>query len=114
MNPQQVMDALIKAQNELVRLNDNYKSFGIQKEKAERKYRIELQKKLILLRAERVPSSIIQDLAKGDEIISQFRLERGLAENNYFTCKEAMNNKRIEIESLRSILTWQRVELNNS
>ena len=114
MNPQQIMEVLIKAQNELSRLNENYKNFGIQKEKAERTYRIELRKKLIQLRAERVPSSIIQDLAKGDERISQLRLERGLAENNYITCKEAMNNKRIEIDSLRSILTWQRVELGNS
>lgn len=114
MNPQQVMEALLKAQYDLTKLNDNYKNFGIQKEKAERAYRMELRKKLIQLRADKTPSNIIQDIAKGDEKISQLRLERGLAENNYFTCKEAMNNKRSEIESLRSILTWQRVELGNS
>lgn len=114
MNPQQVMEALLKAQYDLTKLNDNYKNFGIQKEHTERTYRMELRKKLIQLRAEKTPSSMIQDLAKGDERISQLRLERGLAENNYFTCKEAMNNKRSEIESLRSILTWQRVELGNS
>lgn len=114
MNPQKVMEALLKAQCDLTKLNDNYKNFGIQKEKAERTYRMELRKKLIQLRAEKTPSSMVQDLAKGDERISQLRLERGLAENNYFTCKEAMNNKRSEIESLRSILTWQRVELVNS
>lgn len=114
MNPQQIMEQIEKTKNELSKLNDNLKNFGIQKEKTERIYRIELRKMLLKLRIEKIPTSIIQDVAKGDERISQLRLERGLAENNYITCKEALNNKRIELEALRSLLTWERMELKNS
>ena len=114
MNPQEIMDEIHKAKMELSRLNDNLKNFGIQKEKAERNYRIELRKMLLKLRVDKIPSSIIQDVAKGDERISMLRLERGLAENNYNTCQEALRNKRLELESLRSLLTWERTELKNS
>ncbi|CAI3542927.1 MULTISPECIES: hypothetical protein [Clostridium] len=114
MNPQEIMDEIKKAKNELSKLNDNLKSFGIQKEKAEQIYRIELSKKLLKLRLDKTPSSIIQDVAKGDAYISKLRLERGLAENNYTVCQEALRIKRIELEMLRSLLTWQRVELGNS
>lgn len=114
MNPQEIIDAINKAKYELSKLNDNLKNFGIQKEKAERTYKIELRKELLRLRLEKIPSNIIQDIAKGDEKISQLRLERGLAENNYIVCQEALRNKRLELECLRSLLTWQRVELNNN
>lgn len=114
MNPQQIMDEIHKAKMELSKLNDNLKNFGIQKEKAERVYRIELRKMLLKLRIDKIPSNIIQDVAKGDERISMLRLERGLAENNYNTCQEALRNKRLELEALRSLLTWERTELKNS
>lgn len=114
INPQSIINEFKKGQRELTKLNENYKNFGIQKETAERKYRMELRKTLINLRADKTPSSIIQDIAKGDEYISKLRYERGLAENNYNTCREAINNKRLEIETLRSILKWMGVEFNNS
>ena len=69
---------------------------------------------LLKLRLDKIPSNIIQDVAKGDDRISQLRLDRGLAENNYTTCQEALRNKRIELEALRSLLTWERTELKNS
>ena len=40
-------------------------------------------------------------------------MKQGIAESNYFIALEAMQNLRLELESLRSNLTWQRVELNN-
>ncbi len=114
IDPQAIINEFKKGKQELSRLTDNYKNFGIQKETAERKYRIELRKTLINLRANKTPSNIINDIAKGDEYISKLRYERGLAENNYNTCREAINNKRLEIETLRSVLKWMGVEFNNS
>jgi hypothetical protein len=114
MNPQGIMDAIKQAQAEITKKNEELKSLGIKKEYAERTYRVELRKKLLQLRLEKCISSIIQDVAKGDDRISYLRLQRGLADNNYNVCQEAMRNKRLELEALRSLLTWQRVELNNS
>ena len=114
MNPQEIMDAIKQAQAEITKKNEELKSFGIKKEYAERTYRVELRKKLLQLRIEKCTTSIIQDVAKGDDHISYLRLQRGLADNSYNVCQEAMRNKRLELEALRSLLTWQRVELNNS
>lgn len=114
MNPQQIMDEIRKAQQELSDKNEELRRFGVQKEHAKRTYRIELRKKLLELRSNKCTVAIIQDIAKGDERISFLRLQRGLAENNYTVCQEAMRNKRLELEALRSLLTWQRVELSNS
>lgn len=113
-NPIQIMNKLEQAIQALSQGNIQLKSLGVKKSDAERKYKIELRKELLKLRLEKYPVSIIQDLAKGNEIISQLRLERDLSENAYAVCIEAMRNTRLEIETLRSFLTFERVELKNS
>lgn len=114
MNPKEIMDKIELAKIALQKGNDGLKTLGIKKADAEKKYRVELRKELLKLRLEKYPVAIIQDLAKGNEKISQLRLERDLAENSYTVCQEAMRNTRLELETLRSLLTWQRVELKNS
>lgn len=114
MNPQQIIEQIQAAKVALQKGNDNLKTLGVKKADAEKKYKIELRKELLKLRLEKYPVAIIQDLAKGEEKISQLRLERDLTENSYTVCQEAMRNTRLELETLRSLLTWQRVELGNS
>ncbi|EDT74795.1 hypothetical protein [Clostridium butyricum] len=114
MNPQQIMDEIKEAQNQLTRLNQKLFRYGEEKEYTEQRYRIELSKKLLELRMNKCTASIVNDVARGDETISGLKLKRGLAENKYTVCKEALNNKRLELECLRSLLTWQRVELKNT
>ncbi|KIL06877.1 hypothetical protein FDC58_12545 [Clostridium botulinum] len=114
MNPQEIMDTIRKAQEELSNLNAKLFKYGREKEYTEQQYRIELSKKLLELRLEKCTTTIINDVARGDKRISDLRLRRGLAENKYSVCQEALRNKRLELECLRSLLTWQRVELNNS
>lgn len=69
---------------------------------------------ILKLRAEGNPVTIIQDLVKGNEEVAELRLKRDVAEASYFTGIEAMNNLRLEIEIIRSKLTWLRVEFKNS
>ncbi len=114
MNPQEIMDQIKMNRIALTKGNDELRTLGVKKANAERKYKIELRKELLKLRLEKFPIAIIQDLAKGEEKISFLRLERDLAENAYTVCQEGMRNARLEQEVLRSLLTWQRVELGNS
>lgn len=114
MNPGELMEKLNQALLALQRGNTQLQTLGVKKADAERKYKIVLRQELLKLRLEKHPVSIIQDLAKGNEEISKLRLERDLAENAYTTCQEAMRNTRLEIETLRSFLTYQRVELKNT
>lgn len=114
MNPIELIEKLNQALLALQRGNTQLQTLGVKKADAERKYKISLRQELLKLRLEKHPVSIIQDLAKGNEEISKLRLERDLAENAYTTCQEAMRNIRLEIETLRSFLTYQRVELKNT
>lgn len=114
MNPQEIMQKIEYAKLALTKGNDELKTLGVKKANAERTYRMEKRKELLKLRLEKCPVAIIQDIAKGDERISYLGLQRDLAENSYNVCQEAIRNTRLEIEILRSLLTWQRVELGNS
>ena len=51
---------------------------------------------------------------KAKKEIATLRYKRDIAASNYFTCISAIDNKRLEIEVLRSKLTWLRVELKNN
>jgi hypothetical protein len=114
MNPQEIMEKIELAKLALAKGNIQLKTLGVKKVNKERAYRIELKKELLKLRVDKCPVAIIQDIAKGNDRISYLRLERDLAENSYTVCQEAMRNTRLELETLRSLLTWQRVELKNS
>ena len=113
-NPILLMNKLEQAIQALQRGNTQLQTLGVKKSDAERNYKVALRKELLTLRLDKQPVSIIQDLAKGNEEISRLRLERDLAENSYTVCLEAMRNTRLEIETLRSFLTFERMELKNS
>ncbi len=110
MNPQAVLELLDEKQRELSCLNDDLIIKAEEKAKTEGKYRKELRKELLILRQEKVPTTIINDLAKGKNEIALLRYKRDLAESNYYICISSIENKRLEIEVLRSKLTWLRAE----
>lgn len=114
MNPQEIMDQIKEAKNELSTLNSKLFNAGREKEYTERAYRVALAKKLLELRAQKCTTAIINDIARGDSKISELRLKRGLAENKFNVIKDVLQNKRMELDCLRSLLTWLRVELKNS
>ena len=114
MNPNGVMDLLNLKQKELSDMTSKLFKFGEEKAIAEKIYRQELRKELLLLRSHKMPTTIINNLAKGKEEIAELRLKRDIAESKYYTCLSAIENKRLEIEVLRSKLTWLREEFYNS
>ena len=114
MTPIEIMQKIEICQQALTKGNTELKTLGIKKAEAERNYRIALSKKLFALRMEKYPIAIMQDIAKGSSEISNLRLQRDIAESSYYTAISAMDNLRLEIETLRSILTWLRVELKNT
>lgn len=93
MNPQQLMERLEMCIQALGRGNTQLKTLGINKAQTERDYKVRQAKEILKLRAEGYPVTIIQDLVKGNEEVAELRLE---------------------IEIIRSKLTWLRVEFKNS
>ncbi|MCF0149506.1 MAG: hypothetical protein HUJ77_14070 [Clostridium sp.] len=114
MNPQQIIEQMEMTRQALQKGNTNLKTLSIVKAEAERNYRVEVRKEILKLRLEKVPTTIINDLVRGNEKVAELRLKRDIAESDYYTCISAIENLRLDIEVLRSKLTWLRVELKNS
>jgi hypothetical protein len=114
LTPCEIMNKIQDCQVALTKGNMELKTLGIKKAEAERNYRIALSKKLFILRTDKYPLAIIQDVAKGSAEISDLRLQRDIAEVSYSVCLEAMRNLRLELEAYRSFLTWERIELKNT
>ena len=114
MNKEGILEQLEQSKQALTKGNTQLKTLALQKAEAEKNYRIELSKEILKLRLERVPTTIIHDIAKGNEKIADLKLKRDIAESAYFTCISAIENLRLDIEVLRSKLTWLRVEFKNS
>lgn len=114
MNPQQIIEQMEMTRQALTRGNTNLKTLSIVKAEAERNYRVAVRKEILTLRLEKVPTTIINDLVRGHKEVAELRLKRDIAESDYYTCISAIENLRLDIEVLRSKLTWLRVELKNS
>ncbi|GAA0115708.1 hypothetical protein [Clostridium senegalense] len=114
MNPIEIIKKLEDAMRALQHGNTELKRLAINKAKAERDYKIALNKKILRLKADKYPATLIMEVSRGDEEVAQLRLQRDIAESSYFVCLDALNNLRLEIETLRSMLTWLRAEYKNS
>lgn len=115
MLPGQIIEELQRCTRALTSANTNYKTERVKLAKLDYEYKKAYAKKARQLRyGEKVPANMISDLAKGDEEIAKLDLDREIAKASVDTIREGMNNLRVEVESLRSLLTWNRIELKNS
>lgn len=114
MTPQQIMERITQCNAALTRGVTSIKTLSINKAKTEREYKIKKRQKILELRLQKQPATLINDLVLGDEEVADLRLKRDIAQSDYFTAIEAMQNLRLELESYRSMLTWNRAELKNS
>ncbi len=114
MNPQALIERLDQCIVALGRGNTQMKILGLEKAKTERDYKVKQAQEILKLKADKYPATLIMELVKGNEEVAELRLKRDIAESAYFVGLEAMSNLRLEIEIVRSKLTWLRNELNNS
>lgn len=114
MTPQELMNRLDMCIAALGRGNTSLKTLGLEKAQTERDYKVRQAKEILKLKAEGYPATLIQDLVKGNEEVAELRLKRDIAESSYFVGLEAMNNLRIEIEILRTKISWLKCEFKNS
>ena len=119
MNPEEIINKLEYKVNELTIRNAKLKKLGIIKDRLEATYRCELRKELLQLALNNTEISITGDIAKdnakiarGNEKIAQLRLNRDLAKIRYYLMKSSIENIKFEIEVLRSILIWLRVNFS--
>ena len=110
LNPQKIIDNLGKLGAELLKVNNDLYETSIKKAEAERAYRTELAKKILILRTEKYPVTIINDLARGDKKIAKLKFERDAQEALYDACKYNINSIHERISVGQSILGWMKNE----
>lgn len=113
MTPQQLMERLDMCVAALGRGNTQLKTLGLEKAKTQRDYKVRQAQEILKLRADKYPVTIIQDLVKGNEEVAELRLKRDIAQSDYFTAIEAMNNLRLEVEILRTKISWLKCEFKS-
>ena len=110
VNLEVIINKLEYKVNELTLRNAKLKKLGVIKDRLEATYRCELRKELLRLSINSTKISIIDDIEGDNANLAQLRLNRDLAEIRYYSMKSSIENIKFEIEVLRSLLTWLRVE----
>ena len=91
-----------KKQQELDSKVEEIKRCGMEFAIAKRDYAIALRKEILKLRAEGYPTTIITDIARGNEEVAELRLKKDVAESIYKSCIESELVKKIELNILRT------------
>ena len=112
MNPNELMNKLNNAINQLDELNEELKELSRIKAETEKKYKIARSRIITKLRTTGTPVGIIKEIADGD--VAELEFEKQIAENNYYITLSAIDNLRAEIEVYRTLLSWLRAEYLNS
>lgn len=106
-----MQDLIIEIQELRKELNsaiEVLKRRGQEKAEKERNYRVALSKKILLLRDEKVPVTIINDLARGDEEIAKLKFERDVAETLYETALQKIYAIKIELGIVQNQMEAER------
>ena len=74
---------------------------------AERDYRMALSIKIVELKTQRMPVSIINDVARGSKNVVNLKFNRDLALETYKASRDMLNALGTEVSSLQSILKVQ-------
>lgn len=73
------------------------KKRGRDKAKAERDYRVALQKEMLIQRSEGLPVTIIGDICRGNETIADLKMKRDIADTLYETALQKIYQCKLEI-----------------
>ena len=73
---------------------------GFALNEAERKYKVAKAKRILVLKSEGYPATLLSDIVMGEEEVSQLRLERDNSEVVYKSCLEGINGYKVTIRIL--------------
>ena len=93
----------------LDKVTTELKKRAYKKAETERKYRKALAIEEERLRSEKMPVTLIHDISRGR--LANLRYERDIASMEYDICKEYMRNIRINQESMRTLVSFDKEHL---
>ena len=113
MTPQQVINKLQEKSILLTQKNDELVELGEKAAQAKRDYAVAFATMIIALREEKQAATLIPDIARGDKCIAELRFKKDVAKSVFDAGKSSIRGVLASIDSLRSILTFEREELHN-
>lgn len=105
---QDLVNELNQYRHNLNKAIEELKKRGQVKAKAERDYRVELAKEILKLRAEGMPVTIINDLARGNEKIADLKMQRDIAESLYEANMQRIYESKINIDVIQKQMEAER------
>ena len=114
LSPDKIIRELIDFRHKLGQLNADIIKLGRLKSQAEYDYRLLKAKKIIILRNEKVPVTIISDLVKGDEEVAVLKLNLDMKEILYDNKRENIRGLRDVISTYQSILNYLKLEIGGN
>jgi hypothetical protein len=84
------------------------KKRGKAKAQAERNYRVELAKQMLIERDKGTPVTIINDICRGNKIIANLKMERDIADTLYDTCLQKIYQSKLEINVIENQMSAER------
>jgi len=75
--------------------------------KAEQKYRVALSRKIIELKSEKMPVTLIADVARGSDEVSNVKFNRDLETETYKASKEILKAREAQLSSLQTLIKYQ-------
>ena len=78
---------------------------------SERNYRIALSKKMLELRTEGMQVTILSDIARGDKIIAELKLNRDIDKGVALACKNGIDAIQSSMSSLQTLISRHKAEM---
>ena len=110
--PQTIINALGEKNRLLSSKTDEYGELIEASALAERDYNVAFANKMTALKMEGMPVTIIPKLTAGDLTVAKFYYNFRIAEGVQRACLQRIQDIRSQIDSLRSLLSWKKVELS--
>ena len=90
--------------------NDEMIELVKQHAKAEYDYNVAFAEKVLILKTDNHPATLIPKLAAGDRVVADLKMKMVIAEGILNANQNSCKDLRSSIDTYRSILTWMREE----
>jgi len=105
MDIAKLQEKLLKQNEWLFMKLSEQKKLVIDSAQTEHDYRIAVAIKVLELRSEGVPVTIISDITRGDKVIANLKLQRDIARGMSDSCNQAIQAIRASMSGLQSLIS---------
>ncbi|MBC8387082.1 MAG: hypothetical protein H8E13_03410 [Actinobacteria bacterium] len=114
MDPQKIIDRLSSLNRELSQKNGELQALAVDMNEKEREYRVMYAAEVLRKKDEGLPATLIKDIVNGVSNVAGAKFNYQVAVEVYHIARERIKDIRTGIDTLRSFLTWLRMEMGNA